>query len=400
MYFDPLTVNQHKIIPRILADEVLRSAAEYPVVTLIGPRQSGKTTLVRELFAGHDYVNLEHPEVRELALRDPKALFSRHHGAVVFDEIQRAPELLSYIQVLADEDRGARGRWVLTGSNQIRLREGVTQSLAGRTALLTLLPLSFAELRGQTERRSWAHHALHGFLPRMWQVSMRPQRFWRDYYQTYIERDVRQLIHLENQAGFERFMRLLAGRVGQLVNLNGMAGEVGVAQSTLAKWMSVLEASFVVFRLPPYYRNFGKRLTKSPKIYFMDTGLAAYLLGLESADQVERDPVAGGLFENMVVVDALKSRLNQGLDPNLHFFRDSNGNEVDLLYPHGTGFTPIEIKSAQTFHEEFVKGIRYFQKVSGSGSPGRVVYAGELEFASDAYDVIRFDRAFEPSDAK
>lgn len=387
-------MNSHKLIPRELASEVTRSAAEYPVVTLIGPRQSGKTTTVRMLFPDHDYVNLEDPEMRDLAIYDPKALLARHPGPVILDEIQRAPDLLSYIQVMADDARGAKGQWVLTGSNQLQLRAGVTQSLAGRTALLTLLPLSFSELKKKVSSQPWTKWALDGFMPRLYQDEIRPTRLWRDYYQTYIERDVRQLIQLENQSGFERFLRLLAGRIGQLVNLNGMAGEIGVAQSTLSKWLSILEASFLVFRLQPYYRNFGKRLIKSSKLYFMDTGLASYLLGLETAEQVERDPVAGGLFENMVVVEALKSRLNKGADPRLHFYRDSNGNEVDLLYPSGSSMIPIEIKSAQTFHKDFAKGIRHFQKIAESNTPGRVIYAGDNEFISQDYETVHFSRAF------
>lgn len=384
----------HNIIPRNLAAEILTSAAEYPVVSIIGPRQSGKTTVVRALFPEHDYVNLEHPEMRDLALHDPKALFARHPGPVILDEIQRAPDLLSYIQVMADEDHRIKGRWILTGSDQLRLRAGVTQSLAGRTALLTLLPLSFSELKERVNPQPWTKWVLDGFMPRFYQDKIRPTRLWRDYYQTYIERDVRQLIQLENQTGFERFLKLLAGRIGQLVNLNGMAGEVGVAQSTLSKWLSVLEASFLVFRLQPYYQNVGKRLTKSSKLYFMDTGLAAYLLGLETAEHVERDPVAGGLFENMVVVEALKSRLNKGEDPRLYFYRDSNGNEVDLLYPSGRSMIPIEIKSAQTFHKDFAKGIRHFQKISSTNTPGRVIYAGDHEFSSDSYETVHFSRAF------
>lgn len=387
-------MNIHKYIPRDISKELDLCAREYPVVSLIGPRQSGKTTLVREQFPEHDYVNLEQPELRELAVRDPKALLARHSGPVILDEIQRAPGLLSYIQVLADEEREARGRWVLTGSDQLRLREGVSQSLAGRTALLTLLPLSFSELEGHVDGQSWMWWTLNGFMPRLYRDGLRPTRLWRDYYQTYIERDVRQLIQLENQSGFERFMKLLAGRVGQLVNLNGMAGEVGVAQSTLNHWLSVLEASFIVFRLPPYYRNFGKRIIKSPKLYFMDTGLAACLLGLETPEQVERDPAAGGLFENMVILDALKSRLNRGKEPRLYFYRDSNGNEVDLLYPQGEDVIPIEIKSAQTFHDDFAKGIRHFRKTTSSPIRGRVIYAGSTEFASDEYEAVHFQGAF------
>lgn len=385
----------HKYIPRRIAAELKASAADYPVVTLVGPRQSGKTTLVRAEFPEHDYVNLEHPEVRELALRDPNAFFSRHSGPVILDEIQRAPNLLSYLQVFSDENHQARGRWILTGSNQLQLRQEVAQSLAGRTAVLTLLPLSLAELRGWVdEDTTWPTWVFNGFMPRLYEAPLSPSRLWRDYYQTYVERDVRHLIQLENQAGFERFLKLLAGRVGQLVNLNAMTGEVGVTQATLTKWLSVLEASFIIFRLPPYFRNFGKRIKKSPKLYFVDPGLAAWLLGLEKPEQVERDPIAGGLFENLVVVDALKSRLNQGRIPNLYFYRDSNEREVDLLYPSENESIPIEIKSSQTFHDDFAGGIRYFRKTTGSSVKGRVIYAGNLEFTSAEFDAVHFSKAF------
>lgn len=386
----------HKYIPRILTAELKLTSSEYPVVTIIGPRQSGKTTLVREQFSGYAYANLEDPQLRSLAREDPKAFLSRYPAPVIYDEVQRVPELLSSIQVLVDENPGAKGQWILTGSKQLKLRESVSQSLAGRTAVLTLLPLSIAELKatGQTLPGSFGEWIHQGFLPRIYHESIRPRSAWRDYYQTYVERDVRLVLQLENQIGFERFLKLLAGRVGQLINLNAMAGEVGVAQSTLNKWLSVLEASFIVFRLPPYFRNFGKRQTKSPKLYFTDPGLAAWLLGIESPDQVERDPLVGGLFENLVVVEALKSRLNSGRTPNLHFFRDSNGREVDLLYPTEGGVIPVEIKSAMTYDPGFLSGIHYFQKLSGSCNPGWVVYAGDMEVSGESYRTVHFANAF------
>jgi predicted AAA+ superfamily ATPase len=383
-----------KIIRRELTDELLLSASEYPVVTVIGPRQSGKTTLVRSQFPKHGYANLENPEWRELAQRDPKAFLARFPPPVIFDEIQRVPSLLSWIQVLADEQRGVKGQWILTGSNQLQLRESVTQSLAGRTALLTLLPLSLQELEGRHDDWTYAEWIHCGFLPRIYDQGIRPLRAWRDYYQTYVERDVRQLIALENQLLFERFVKLLAGRVGQLINLSSMSGEVGVSLPTLGKWLSILEASFVIFRLPPYHRNFGKRLNKSAKLYFTDPGLAAYLLGIENPAQLERDPLVGGLFENLVVVEALKSRTHRGHDPNLYFFRDHNGKEVDLLYPDGNEVIPVEIKSAQTFDASFAKGIYYFQKLSQSNRAGRIIYSGDTEFASEHYEVRNFKSAF------
>lgn len=386
----------HKFIPRALSSEIELSAAEYPVVTVIGPRQSGKTTLVKEHFPSHHYVNLEDPTIRALAEADPQSFLQRYPTPVIFDEVQRVPSLLSYVQVRVDENPTAKGQWILTGSNQLKLRESVSQSLAGRTAVLTLLPFSIDELTvdGTVKTASFEDWIHRGFLPRIYREGIRPQSAWRDYYQTYVERDVRLLLQLENQIGFERFLKLLAGRVGQLMNLNAMSNEVGVAQSTLTKWLSVLEASFIVFRLPPYFRNFGKRQTKSPKLYFTDPGLAAWLLGIESPDQVARDPLLGGLFENLVVVEALKARLNQGKAPNLYFFRDSNGREVDLLYPSGSGVIPVEIKSSRTYSPHFESNLGYFQKISECPDPGWVVYAGDLEFEKAGIRAIRFDHAF------
>lgn len=382
-----------KFIARTLSVELQTSAREYPVVTLVGPRQSGKTTLVRALFPSYAYANLENPELSDLAKSDPKAFLNRYAPPVILDEIQRAPDLLSWIQTQADDDRHAKGKWILTGSNHLLLRETVSQSLTGRTALLTLLPLSLSEL-GSRAAPSWTEILHAGFLPCVYDQGIRPLSAWRDYFQTYVERDVRQITAIDNQAGFERFLRLLAGRVGQLLNLNSLSGDVGVSHPTLAKWLSVLEASFLVFRLPPYHRNFGKRITKSPKIYFTDPGLAAFLLGIKNPDQVERDPLAGNLFENLVVVEALKSRLHKGLPPNLYFFRDHNGNEIDLLYPDGNDATPIEIKSAMTFTQSFEKGIAYFHKIANSAKKGRIIYSGDFEFSSDQYDVVNFKNAF------
>lgn len=385
------------MIERSLTPELMASAGEYPVVTVIGPRQSGKTTLVRRQFPKHAYANLENPELRTLAEQDPKAFLRRYSAPAIYDEIQRVPSLLSWIQVLVDEEPDVKGHWIITGSNQLQLRESVGQSLAGRTALLTLLPLSMDELRGVHANQSFSEWVHTGFLPRIFDQDIRPLSAWRDYYQTYVERDVRQLIALENQSTFERFVKLLAGRVGQLLNLNAMCGEVGVSQTTLNRWMSVLEASFLVFRLPPYHRNFGKRLTKSPKIYFTDPGLASYLLGIETPEQLERDPLVGNLFENLVVAEALKSRTNAGKSPNIYFFRDHNGNEIDLLYPDGNQVIPIEIKSAQTFDAGFARGIEYYQKVSESDTSGRIIYAGDTEFESEAYEVRHFESAFTSS---
>jgi len=363
---------------RQIQQELAKTAEEYPVVTILGPRQSGKTTLAQMQFPDYRYANLEVPEIRQLATSDPRGFFSQYPAPVIIDEIQRVPELLSYIQALADNSQ-KRGQYILTGSHQVRLHEAVSQSLAGRTGLLSLLPFSIEELKvNHTDKLDRDELIYRGFMPRIYQENIDPTRLYRNYFQTYVERDVRQMINVKSLIAFENFMRLLAGRIGQVVNLNSLSGDVGVSSTTLKEWLSVLEASFIIFRLPPYFENFGKRSVKSPKIYFTEPGLAAYLLGIEKAEQVTRDPLRGNLFENMVIIEALKARLNAGGDPNLFFFRDDQGREVDLIFKHGRKLVPIEIKSAMTFNQDFVNSIEYFKKISPDAENGAVIYAGEM----------------------
>jgi len=379
------------MIRRQIESELQQAAGEYPVVTVIGPRQSGKTTLAKMVFPNHTYVNLENPENRQLATTDPKTFLRSFPAPVIFDEIQNVPELLSWIQVLVDERPKEKGVYILTGSHQMKLREEVSQSLAGRTALLTLLPFSLDELidgYGPLPEREAL--LFTGFLPRIHEEGIRPKRAWRDYYQTYVERDVRKLRAIENQIGFEQFMKLLAGRVGQELKLQSISEQIGVSSPTLKQWLSVLEASFLVFRLPPFFNNFGKRITKSPKIYFVDTGLLCYLLGIETKTQLERDPLFGNIFENMVVMEFFKFRHNLGASPNLHFFRDHNQNEVDLLYPGAGASIPIEIKSSRTYNKHFQKGVTYFQKISGQPQKGMVIYDGDLEFETEQHIATNF----------
>jgi len=350
---------------------------EYPVITITGPRQSGKTTLAQTHFPSYAYANLEDPEIRSLAENDAREFFRRHPAPVVIDEIQRVPGLLSHIQARADQER-LNGRYILTGSQQLGLRAAVSQSLAGRTAILQLLPLSVEELSGAgrgVDRDELLHK---GFMPKIHGANVNVEQLYRNYFLTYVERDVRQLVNIRNLSHFEVFLKLLAGRVGQVANLSSLSNDVGVSATTLGEWLSALEASYIVFRLPPYFENFGKRLVKSPKLYFVEVGLAAYLLGIKSPEQAARDPLLGGLFENLVVVEALKARYNAGLDSGLHFFRDSRGLEVDLLLNHGRKLLPIEIKAARSFNASFADGVERFRQAVPNAEGGAVVYAGDL----------------------
>ncbi|MBN3035377.1 MAG: ATP-binding protein [Bacteroidales bacterium] len=368
-------------------------AETYPVVTITGPRQSGKTTLARMVFPDYVYCNLEHPDTRMLAQRDPESLFVQFPAPVIIDEIQRVPELFSYIQADVDHKR-QNGLYILTGSQQHHLNADISQSLAGRTALLTLLPFSISEL-SQYSLSSFSRedYLFTGFLPRIYDQKQQPLMAYRNYLNTYVERDVRQLLNLKDLSAFENFLHLLAGRTGQLVNTASLANDTGVSATTISNWLSVLEASYIIFRLSPYYENFGKRVVKSPKLYFIEPGLACYLLGIEDPSQVARDPLLGNLFENMVVAEALKARYNRGLDANLFFFRDSNHNEVDLILKKGNGFFPVEIKSAMTWNDHFATNILKFNTMSRNRHTGCVVYGGRLRFNyTDNIMVTGFER--------
>ncbi len=380
------------MIKRDITKELLTQLQEYPIVTVLGPRQAGKTTLVRNVLPEYDYVSLEDPENRALATEDPKAFLKRYQGKTIFDEIQRTPNLLSYLQGIVDNEN-VNGRFVLTGSHQLELRAAVSQSLAGRTGILHLLPLSIAELKGaDTEFDDFESYAVHGFLPRIYDQNQRPHRAYSNYYQTYIERDVRQLIKLKDVTLFEKFIKLLAGRAGQLVDYQSLSNDIGVSSVTIKQWLSILEASFVIFKLPPYFENFGKRVIKSPKYYFTDVGLLAYLLGIEKPEQVSRDPLVGSIFENLVVIEALKGRYNQGHYADLYFFRDSNGTEIDLLCKTTQGLVGVEIKSSSTWHTKFAKGLLNFSNASAQLLRSIVVYSGESIDLSNGVEVVEYKK--------
>lgn len=378
------------MIPRHLSQELLQQLKEYPIITLLGPRQAGKTTLARALLKDYAYVSMETPDVLKFANDDPRGFLAKHPQKTILDEIQRAPHLLSYLQGIVDESK-MTGQYVLTGSHQLELRASITQSLAGRTSILKLLPLSMEELKSvKTTFNSFQEYVFSGFLPRIYDQNQRPHTAYANYYQTYIERDIRQIIQLKNARLFDNFMRLLAGRTGYLMNYRSLAADVGVDAKTIRDWLSILEASFVIFKLSPYFKNYGKRIVKSPKYYFMDTGLLCYLLGIEKPQQVTRDPLVGQLFENLIILEVLKTRYNQGQSPNLYFYRDSHGKEIDLLYASGNKLIGIEIKSAATFHSQFKKNLLQFSEKQQALQAGYVVYNGSPLTFSDGIEAINY----------
>ena len=371
-------------------EELVRSAAEYPVVTILGPRQSGKTTLARMTFPDRPYVSLEDPDVRMAAEADPRGFLGRMEGGGILDEVQRLPVLLSYVQGIVDKS-SRRGQFILTGSHQPRLHEAITQSLAGRTAMLTLWPFSLHELRHYNSAQDPFDLIFRGFFPRLHEERLEPRRFFNGYLQTHVERDVRALIQLRDLSQFQKFLILLAGRVGQVVNLASLGNDVGASSTTIRNWVSVLKASYLVFELPPFFENLQKRVIRSPKIFFTDVGLVAFLLGIHTADQASRDPLRGSLYENFVIADIVKSALNRGIRPEIYFFRDSHGNEVDLLVREKGVLTPVEIKSAATFSPDFVKGLERFQTLRIKRvAAGTVLYNGEQTFD------VRGVRVFNP----
>jgi predicted AAA+ superfamily ATPase len=382
------------IIIRKMKEELLNLSREYPVVTVLGPRQAGKTTLVRQCFPDKPYVNLEHPEIRAIAQEDPKHFLAQYPGGAIFDEIQRLPELLSYLQVIVDEKK-TNGQFILTGSHQLALHQAVSQSLAGRTALLTLYPFAINEMENHFQTDDPDDLLLKGFFPRLYDQAQTPEKAHANYIQTYLERDVRELIHLKDLLSFQKFIKLCAGRIGQILNMNSLANEVGVSSHTIKHWLSTLQASFIILLLPPYFENVGKRLIKSPKLYFTDVGLASYLLGIHTRTQMERDPLRGHLFENMVVMDLYKEKLNQGIVPEFYFYRDSAQNEVDLIYKQGRIFYMIEIKSSQTYHASMTKSLHLLRGLLKGECHSSLIYAGEGGRIVNGVRLINYQNAGE-----
>ncbi len=394
-------------IPRHIEPRLRKAVEGYPVVTVTGPRQSGKTTLVRAAFPTHGYVSLEDPVQREFAETDPRGFLDQFDGPATIDEAQRVPDLFSYVQMLVDET-GQAGQFILTGSQNFLLLDRVSQSLAGRCAILHLLPFSRPELwreeMGDLKASSAApsHRVAQadlfetlfaGGYPRIHDQDLDPQDWLANYYQTYIERDVRDVVNVGNLDLFRRFVGLCAGRVGQLLDLTSLGNDCGVTHSTARRWLGVLEASFIVKRLQPHHRNFSKRLIKSPKLYFLDTGLLCYLLRIRTSEDLRLHANRGGIFESWVISEAIKNFLNRGREPDVYFWRDSTGNEVDLLIEEGSSLIPVEIKSGQTFSPSFLEGLKFWRSLSGDEhTRAQVVYGGDDGFDRQGIRVLPWHR--------
>ncbi len=377
-----------KLIYRQLSAEIERLSHYFPVITITGPRQSGKTTISKSIFGQYKYVNLEDIILRETIVNAPKSFLIEHSKGLIIDEAHLVPELFSFIQVLVDEDRTRR--FILTSSSNFSLLQSVTQSLAGRTAIVTLLPLSLNEI-GQQIDLSTDTLLIQGGYPAVWNGSTQARDVYANYYKTYIERDVRTLINLKDLSQFQRFIKLCAGRIGSEFNASSFANDIGVSSHTINEWVSRLEASYIIYRLQPYFRNQGKRLIKSPKIYFYDTGLVCYLLGIENENQLNTHPVRGNLFENMIVVEFLKHRYNQGKDANIYFYRDNQQKEVDIVQENAGKLSLFEIKSARDFHKDFLKGLNYFKKLfSQDVEKSTIIYDGDMENLSNENGIINF----------
>ena len=366
------------MIPRLIKGQLLNAAEKYPVVTVTGPRQSGKTTCCRLSFPELPYCSLEDPDNREFAIGDPRGFLSRFHHGGILDEIQRAPDLTSYLQSIVDDPEFS-GVFVLTGSQNFSISNTVSQSLAGRTALFTLLPFSIGELRSVISEYTDPELIFSGFYPRIFDRKIEPPRFYSDYVGTYVERDLRSLSLVRDLSTFQTFLRLCAGRTGQILNLQHLANDCGITQATARNWISLLEASYILYRLPPFFRNIGKRLIKSPKIYFYDPGLAAFLIGITDPTQIDVHPLKGALFETMILSELVKIKLHQGMTNNLLFYRDSNGNEVDVIIPHGIDITAIEIKAAQTINSAFFRGLSRFETIISEPVEKFLVCSGDLD---------------------
>ena len=366
------------MIKRIIGKKVKSFIGQYPVITITGPRQSGKTTLVKQLFPNYAYVNFEDIEQRNFAQNDPKNFLNSKGKLLIIDETQYVPEIFSYIQLYVDDE--PERQYILTGSQNFLLMERIAQSLAGRVAILYLLPFSISELKNtKFEIQDFPENIITGGYPRIYDKDLNPYEWLNNYIATYVERDARHLLNISDLNSFQKFIKLCAGRVGQLINFTSISNDLSISYHTVQKWLSILETSFITYRLYPHHKNFNKRLIKTPKLYFYDTGVAAALLNIQNTDQLQQHFLKGELFENMVITEILKSRFNKGLGSNLYFWRDNKGVEIDCLQPNGSNILAIEIKSGTSIHQDFFKNLLYYQELSGISSQQLILIYGGSE---------------------
>jgi predicted AAA+ superfamily ATPase len=382
------TTKIHTMIKRELSAEILRLSEFFPVVVLTGPRQSGKTTLCKTLFPDYHHIDLDDVSLRSHIADSPKAFLKQYCLGIVIDEAQVYPDLFSYLKVIVDEI--PTSKFVLTGSNNFLLMEKITQSLAGRAAIFNLLPLSLAEIQDRANEDTNVL-LFNGGFPAVWSKNIPSPDLIRNYYNTYIERDVRQLSNVKDMNKFQIFMRLCAGRTGTEFNATALSGEIGISYHTVQEWLSILETSFVVFHLPPFYKNIRKQLVKTPKIYFYDTALVCFLLGIENSQQLNTHPLRGAIFENFVVLEFLKKRFNEGKLSNFYFYRDRSQHEVDLLQDLGDKYNAYEIKSAKSFHPDFMKNLKFLKNLLGDQLiRTQLIYDGETEIQSKENGTCNF----------
>jgi len=384
------------MIDRQITPFIQESANTYPMVAIIGPRQSGKTTLAKSAFPDYNYVNLESPDKRTFASEDPRSFLQTYANKTIIDEIQRVPELFSYLQVISDEAK-LKGQYILTGSQHFLMMKSVSQSLAGRIALHTLWPLAYPELKdANLNSDHYIDHIYHGGYPRVYESGTITSQWLGDYVQTYLDRDLRLLSQVGDLMIFERFIKLCAGRTGQILNIDALASDSGISHNTAKSWLSILEASFIIYLLPPYYANQNKRLVKSPKLYFIDSGLACWLLGITEKNQLNHHPLMGQLFETFIISEFFKSQLNQGLKTNAYFWRDKVGHEIDLLIEKNQKLTAIEIKSGATIASDYFANLNYFQTMYDKAL-SKVIYGGletQKRSAADIYPWFQMNDLF------
>jgi predicted AAA+ superfamily ATPase len=377
------------MIQRKLKEKLLGLAGFFPVVSLTGPRQSGKTTLVKATFPQYDYVTLEDPDIFQMALEDPRKFLQHHTKGMIIDEAQKAPELFSYIQGIVDQSDTA-GEFILTGSQNFLLLEKISQSLAGRVAVLKLLPFSIGELQNAgVDKDDPDKLIFQGMYPRLYDKKINPVDFYPYYIQTYVERDVKLIKNIVNQSIFIKFLKMCAGRTGQLLNISELANSCGITQKTVNSWLSILQASYIIYLLPPHHKNFNKRLIKMPKLYFYDTGLACSLLGIKKQEQLPMHFNYGSLFENFIINEFFKNTFNRGESTGYYFWRDKSGKEIDLMVETGSHLFPIEIKAGKTSSKEFLKNLKYWNKLSGNSAENNyVIYGGDKSFVLTQGNII------------